>query len=322
VPGWPYWKTSVREMLGFGAHLSIAGIFGPISSSMDRILIGRFWGASPVALYRQAYQLLVVPMDQLLGPMFQVTQPGLSMLQDDDSRYRRFYQKVLTVVCIATMPVSLFVAVNAAEITRVLLGRKWLDCAGILMILGLGTFIKEPVRWSAHILITRGKAGRYLKLTIFQNLGLVIFMLVGVRWGIKGVAFADVALIYLLAAPTLCFSFKGSPVTLRMFFSTVARPASAGIVMAIALSLLRQTLPPVGAPAFLILASFVAFAVFLGVWLLLPGGKAELFDLVSDLRSALRRKSTEVQPVEASNGGWFKSDVRACPRPNSLTMTP
>ena len=67
VPGWPCRKTSVREMLGFGAHLSAANIVATISSSIDRLLIGRFWGAGPVALYRQAYQLLVVPMDQLLG---------------------------------------------------------------------------------------------------------------------------------------------------------------------------------------------------------------------------------------------------------------
>ena len=107
IPGLPCWKTDIRGLLGFGAHLSAANILASISGGADRFLLGRFWGAGPVAMYRQAYQLLVVPMDQLLSPVYQVTQPGLSMLQAEALRYRRFYKKVLTVVCVATMPLEL-----------------------------------------------------------------------------------------------------------------------------------------------------------------------------------------------------------------------
>lgn len=297
IPGLPCRNTGVHKLVRFGVHLSVANILASISGGADRILIGRFWGAAPVAIYRQAYQLLVVPMDQLLGPMFQVTQPGLSLLQNDYSRYRRFYQKVLTIVCVATMPLSVFVAVNPAEITRVVLGRKWLGCGEILAILSLGTFFKAPVNWSAHILITRGHSQKYLFLTFFQNLALVTFMLLGIHWGITGVATADVAATYVLAVPTLYYSLKGSPVTLSLFCSTVARPAIASLMMAIVLRFLRQTVPAIGAPAFLVVAGVVAAVTFLGTWILLPGGKAELISLVSDIRSALQRKvATRARP--------------------------
>ena len=261
IPGLPRRNANVRALVRFGAHLSGANILVTMTAGADRFLLGKFWGASAVAFYRQAYQLLVLPMDQLLGPLFQVTQPGLSMLQAEDAKYRHFYQKVLTIVCIATMPVSLFVAVSATEITRVLLGRKWLECAGVLMILSLGTFIKEPVRWSAHILITRGKSARYLKLTLFQNVIVVLFMLIGVRWGITGVAAADVVATYLLAAPTLYLSLKGSPVTMKTFVATVARPAIASIAMAVSVRLLHQSImSSIGAPAFLLSARPLAFS--------------------------------------------------------------
>ena len=298
IPGLPRRNANVRGMVRFGAHLSGANILVSITAGTNRFLLGNFWGAGAVALYRQAYQLLVLPMDQLLGPVFQVTQPGLSMLQTDDSKYRHFYQKVLTLVCIATMPVSLFVTVTAAEITSVLLGPKWLECAGVLAILSLGTFIKEPVRWSAHILITRGNSKRYLQLTVLQNVTLVVFMLIGVRWGITGVAAADLMGTYLLAAPTLYFSLKGSPVTMRMFSATVARPASASIGMAVMLILLHQSIPSTGAIAFLLLASTIGAGSFVGIWMLLPGGKAELADLVADVRAAVQRKVAVAKPVE------------------------
>jgi PST family polysaccharide transporter len=221
------------------------------------------------------------------------------MLQTEDSKYRHFYQKVLTLVCIATMPVSLFVAATATEITSVLLGPKWLECAGVLVILSLGTFIKEPVSWSAHILITRGNSSRYLQLTAVQNVTLVVFMLIGVRWGIMGVATANLMATYLLAVPTLYFSLKGSPVTMRMFIATVARPAAASMAMAVILILLHQSMPPTGALAFLLLASAIGVGSFVSVWMLLPGGKAELAGLIGDIRAAVRQKVAVRESVEA-----------------------
>jgi hypothetical protein len=71
----------------------------------------------------------------------------------------------------------------------------------------------------------------------------------------------------------------------------------ASILMAIALWLLRQALPPLGAPVFLIFGGLVALAVFSGAWMLMPGGKAELTELLSDVRSALHRKVTGMKPV-------------------------
>lgn len=298
IPGLPTRNANVRGMIRFGAHLSGANILVSITAGADRFLLGNFWGAGAVALYRQAYQLLVLPMDQLLGPVFQVTQPGLSMLQTENSKYRHFYQKVLTLVCIATMPVSLFVAATATEITRVLLGPRWLECAGVLVILSLGTFIKEPVRWSAHILITRGNSRRYLQLTVLQNVTLVALMLIGVRWGITGVAVADCLGTYLLAVPTLYFSLKGSPVTMRTFLVTLARPAVASIAMAVMIIVLHQSISSTGGLAFLLLASAIGVSSFLSIWMLLPGGKAELGDLVGDVRGAIRRKVAIAKPVE------------------------
>jgi O-antigen/teichoic acid export membrane protein len=192
----------------------------------------------------------------------------------------------------------MFVAINSAEITRLVLGRKWLGCAQILGILSLGTFVKAPVGWSPHILVSRGQSKMYLGLALTQNITLIALMLIGVHWGIVGVATADVATTYLLAAPILYFSFKGSPVTVGTFFSTVARPGIASIIMAIVLKLFREAVPPLGAPAFLMLAGLLAAAVFIGTWMLLPGGKAELMALVSDVRSALRRKIQSRKTVE------------------------
>jgi len=299
MPGFPSWNTNVRGLVRFGTDLSVANIVGSVSGGADRFLLGRFWGAEPMAMYRQAYQLLVMPIEQLLGPVYQVTQPGLSLLQTEAARFRAFYSKVLSVACLATMPLSVFVAVYSTEITRVVLGRRWAASAPLLLILSVSTFFKQPIGSTAFVLIARGKSRTYLSLSLLQNIGAVVFMCIGVRWGPAGVALADVAATYLLAVPRLYFTFKDSPISVTWFLTMVARPVSASVVMGFVLMFVRTHLPALGAPIFILVGGAVGGVVFLCTWLLLPGGGHELASLVGDVRSALRRKiapSTVVAP--------------------------
>jgi PST family polysaccharide transporter len=292
VPSFPSRDTRVLKLLAFGAHLSLANIVATIGGSMDRFLLGRWWGAAPTAMYRQAYQLLVLPTEQLLGPVYQVTQPGLSMLQSDALRFRRFYTKVLTVACVATMPVSLFVAVHAAEITRTILGRRWADAAPLLFVLSLSTFIKQPVGSTAFVLIAQGRSRTYLGLTLLQNAALVLLMYLGVARGAIGIALADLVATYLLIPPRLYYTFRNSPFTVRTFVAAICRPAVASIVMAAVLEILHRSLPPIGAPAVLALGAIVGVITFAGTWLFMPGGAAELRELLWDLRAAAGKKFT------------------------------
>jgi O-antigen/teichoic acid export membrane protein len=306
MPGWPSRKTNVWGMVRFGADLSAAFIVASIGGSADRFLLGRFAGAGPVAMYRQAYQLLVTATEQLLSPIYQVTQPGLSMLQTEAARFRNYYRKVLTLACLATMPLSLFVAVFSAEITRIVLGRKWLAAAPLLFWLGLATFIKQPVGSAAFVLITRGRSRTFLWLTLLHIITGIVLMCIGVRWGTVGVAIAEVATTYLLIGPRLHYCFKDSPMTVGCFFSTIARPATASLAMATGLFFLRGSLPAIGAPAVLVIGGLVGGVVFCATWFLLPGGKSESLELIADLRTAWERKrkrveSVQVDPVAVAN---------------------
>ena len=303
VPGLPSRSTSVRGLLHFGLHISGANILASICGGADRFLLGRFWGATPVAIYRQAYQLLVTPMGQLLSPIYQVAQPGLSLLQSDPDRFRQFYRKVLTVTCIAAMPVSMFVSIYSTEITRVVLGRRWADTAPILLILSFSTFITEPVGSSSFILICRGHSKRFFNLTVAQIAFTIVLMCIGARWGIKGMALANVAAIYGFTLPRLHYTFKDSPVTFGLFFSAIIRPAMASTAMSIILLVLRWSIFGGNAMERLAMGATMAPFAFLVSWILLPGGKAELHALVSDMTAALRcrRRSAQATVITSAS---------------------
>lgn len=298
VPSLPSLHTNIRNLVGFGVNLTAANIVGTIASAADRFLIGRFWGPGPVGVYRQAFQLISSPTDQLLSPLYQVTQPALSLLQSDARRYAGFYCKVLKVVCSLTMPLSVFVAIYSDEVTLLLLGPKWMEAAPIVMIISIGTFIKQAIGSTAFIPVSRGDSRTYLTLTVLRNVVAVIAMCVGVQWGIKGVAIAEVITIYLLIVPTLRLNLRGSPVTFRAFITTLARPAVCSLAVAAALMICQSSALALNSFASLTLGCFAALLTFVIAWVVIPGGINELKTIVVDLRSAKRQKEIIVAVPE------------------------
>ena len=258
--------------------------------NVDRLLIGRFFGAVPVGLYRQAQLLLTVPIDQLSGPIMGVAQPALSALQRDPDRYRRYYEKIVLLVSLATIPLGLFVAVYAKEITLLILGPSWIEASSFVTILGAGAAMRPAIGTSVAVLITCGKTRRFLTVAVGHSIALTAFMLVGVRWGAEGVALAHVATTLVLAVPKLYYSFIGTPVTLRGFLGAVLTPLLAGSAMLVALVALRGFVPVPGAVLSLGFGAIAGALVYAAVCLLPRRSRNQLITTANDFVSSFRRR--------------------------------
>lgn len=140
----------------------------------------------------------------------------------------------------------------------------------------------------------------YLALTLVGNAIGVLLMVLGIWWGPIGIAVADVAATYLFAVPRLHYSFKGSPVTIRDFLGTIARPAAASLLMGVVLLLVQPATAALPRLVAFGVATAVAAVVFPCAWLLMPGGRADLGGLLEDLRSAIQRKRPAAAPVAAA----------------------
>ena len=105
-PGLPYRRESVRSFVRFGVELTLTHFLYVVATNVDRLIVGKLFGASALGLYRQAHQLIMVPIEQLNQPIASVAQPGLSILQQDAERYRRYYEKIVFLIGLVTMPVS------------------------------------------------------------------------------------------------------------------------------------------------------------------------------------------------------------------------
>lgn len=287
-PAAPRGLSTVRPHLRFGADVLGANLLGALAASCDRLILGGLGGAAAVGVYRQAVQLVSTPTDQLLGPLYQVAQPALSQVQAEPARYRRAYGRLLTLVSVATIPVSLLLAVFAEEATLVLLGPAWIEAIPVVRILCAAAVFRQTVGSTTLILLTRGDARACLRLAALNQLLLLPAVLIGATAGAAGVAIAEVGVALAMILPRLRAACVNSPVDVGFLLATVARPVAAGSLMALALLAARPLLEAFAPAARLAIGGGLAAAAFTLAWLALPGGRASLAGLIGELRSALR----------------------------------
>lgn len=287
VPSLPRRNAGTRVLVRFGGEVSLAQLLASLIMHVDKLLIGRLFGAATVGMYRQAQQLILAPMDQLNGPIVGVAQPGLSALQQDPDRYRRFYEKIVFLVGALTIPLGFLIAVCADEITLLMLGPNWIEAAVFVQIFGAGVAVRPAIGTSAIVLITHGRSRRFLVITIVHTVVLGLLLIAAIPWGPEGIAIAIVGTTLALMYPKLLFSFVETPVSVSGFFKVLIAPFGSALVMLFSLLAVRNLAALDDPIASLALSIGVGGAVYLVSLWLLPGGRVAIGSLLLDIRVAL-----------------------------------
>jgi O-antigen/teichoic acid export membrane protein len=283
-PGLPKRGTGVRRMLAFGRNITSFNLINYFARNSDKILVGRFCGSGILGLYSKAYNLLMLPISQICGPLTSVAVPALSRIQDDPKRYTSYYTKLILLISFISMPLMVFLAICSKSIIHVLLGKQWLGVSSIFQILAITAFIQPVSTTVGLVLLSLGQSGRFLRFGIFNSLVIVTSFAVGLRWGAIGVASAYAVANYLILFPTLWYCFRLTPISIAIFLKAIARPAIASLTMGLAISLAYPFLG--NQPGIVVISAcfVIGLFVYLLAWTLIPGGIQTLRDFVRYIR--------------------------------------
>ena len=287
TPCVPRKHLNIDHLIRFGRDITGFNIIVFLAANFDQILIGKVFGAAQLGIYRQAYQLIYWPIMQLLVPVSRVAEATLSFLQDDAERYRTCFSKLLTAVNFITMPLTLFSVVYSQQIVLVVLGEKWIEAAPIFRILAIAAFIAPASDSTGFLLVTCGKTKRYLNLGLVTGIILLLCFGIGIVWGALGVAYGYVVAAYTLLVLRLYYSFEGTPVSVRTFYKAIEKPLVASGAMMIVLVLLAWLISVDHTLRLLTIAVPVSVVTYLFAWIVVPGGKEKLAEMVYDLSASL-----------------------------------
>ena len=187
-PYLPSRKSGIRSMLAFGGSLTGSNILGYFAKTSDNLIIGYALGPATLGIYTKAYGLFTLPMSQLNWPLRSVMIPSLSRLQDEPKQYRRFFLQTLSAIAIIAMPIATFLFIAANEIVDILLGSQWIAVVTTFRCLAPAAFLSTVSFAPNWIFVSLGRAGTQFRLMMLSTPVIVVGFLIGVNWGINGVA--------------------------------------------------------------------------------------------------------------------------------------
>jgi len=299
-PGLPARGTGIRSMLSYGGNLTGFNVMTFFSRNLDNALIGKFWGPYQLGVYSRAYQMLLMPMQQVNAPLAAVAIPVLSRLADAPERYRAAYLKILEKVVMVTMPLAALMIVTSDWMVLLLLGPRWRETGRIFMLLGIAAMIQPVTRTSWWLFSTQGRTRELFHWGLLGGAIAIVSIIAGLPWGATGVA-ASYAVADLCIATPLLFWYVGrrGPVRTVDFYRTIPPVSASSVCSLVTLFLCRSWLSDVSSlVARLSIALGITVAVSLLVLSALPAGRLAMRNLKETFLVLLKRNRSLVEQAK------------------------
>lgn len=188
-PGLPR-RASMSHLVKFGLSLAATQTISYATRNVDSIALGRVWGANVVGTYDRAYQLMVMPLNQINAPLSKVAIPVLARLQDEKERLVAYVRQAQLVAIYVTAAGFALLAALGPQVVEVLLGPDWAPSGLIVSALAVGGVFRSLVQICYWIYMSQGLATAQLKYFAVAQPLLIAVTLAGLPWGAIGVAVA------------------------------------------------------------------------------------------------------------------------------------
>ena len=252
--------TRLRALGGFSANVLGVRTLFYIGRNVDNLLVGRFLGATALGAYALAYNLMLLPMNRVAGPVQQVLFPAFSRLQDDRERMTAVWLRANRLIAAACAPLLLGLIVVAPDFVSVVLGERWHEATPVLRILAIVGLLQALQRLNGSVFMACDKTGTLFRFSLVAVAVNTAAFVVGLRWGIVGVAAAYATSTAAFQALYLRMTIRLLDVSLRTAARAIARVMAAAIAAAACAAIVRELLASAGGSAAARLAACVVVA--------------------------------------------------------------
>lgn len=282
LPGLPNREGEVRSFLSFGFNLMASQIVSYIAAKADTVILGFRYSPEVLGLYNRAYQMVVVPVGQIRGPLTNVALPILSRLKNEVDEFNRFVRRgQLLLGYTLCLPLGLL-AVAASPVVEIALGSDWLEAEFFLRCFAVAAMFQTLAFVGYWMYVARGLPHVLFRYSIMTAVIKISCVVLGSAWGPHGVA-VGFAVAPALAWPlSLWWLSRHTPTPTRALYAGAGRVLAGVAAGAVPAAVLLSLLPT---------GPFVALMLGAGGYILgsiallaLPAYRQDARDIVSTAR--------------------------------------
>jgi O-antigen/teichoic acid export membrane protein len=189
-PSFAFSRESLRRLGSFGGRVFGARMLFYANRNTDNVLVGRFIGASALGAYSVAYNVMLMPFNQIAAPIQEVLLPAFARFQDEPRRIADIWLRANRLVAAVSVPALLGMMIVAPEFVHVVLGEKWKAAVPVIRVLSWVGLLQSVQRSNGNILQARERPGLMFRYSIVALVASLVAFVGGLPWGIVGVATA------------------------------------------------------------------------------------------------------------------------------------
>lgn len=200
--------TEVKSIYNFSANLSGFNIVNYFVRNADYVLIQKYLGQEQLGYYNIAYRMMLYPLQNITSVFSRVMFPFYSKLQGNNLKIREMYIQLANNIAMISFPLMLWITASSDILIKALLGSKWLPTIPLLVVLAPIGMIQSVYTPAGTIFKAKGRTDIWFRWGLITGVIFVTAFVIGLRWGVFGVAvgylIANVITIY----PGLVIPFK------------------------------------------------------------------------------------------------------------------
>ena len=185
--------SSWRELRRFSSALTGYNFINYWIRNLDNLIVGKFIGPVALGLYSRAYNLMLYPIIQVSGTVSRVMFSAMASIQDQTERLREIYLRATRLIALVTFPIMAGMSVLAELFIVTVFGPAWADAADVLRILAAVGLLQSVGTTLGWIYTARGRTDIMFRFGLAAGIVYAAAFLIGLRWGMLGVAGAYAA---------------------------------------------------------------------------------------------------------------------------------
>ena len=170
----------LRRIFSYSAYQFLFNIINYFSRNLDKLLIGKYMGMSPLGYYEKSYRLMMLPLQNITQVITPVMHPIFSEYQNDLERLASGYERIVRFLAFIGLPLSVLLYFTAGEVTLILFGDQWMPSIPIFRILTLSVGIQIVLSSSGSIFQAAGDTKSLFVCGLFSSVLNVAGILLGI----------------------------------------------------------------------------------------------------------------------------------------------
>ena len=173
---------ALRKIFSYSAYQFLFNIINYFSRNLDKLLIGKYMGMSPLGYYEKSYRLMMLPLQNITQVITPVMHPIFSDYQDDLERLASGYERIVRFLAFIGLPLSVLLYFTAGEVTLIIFGDQWTPSIPVFRILTLSVGVQIILSSSGSIFQAAGDTKNLFMCGLFSSILNVTGILLGIFW--------------------------------------------------------------------------------------------------------------------------------------------